>query len=71
VIFYHVCLLWHHTRQNYGLLAFIGLATESGRVSMLERQCLYLASYAGMLGLVRFFTKGTFLVGMERYFSRS
>ena len=67
-IFYHICLLWHHTRQNYGLLAFIGLATDTGRVSAYERQALYLASYAGIFGLMRFFTKNTMFDGAEGLF---
>ncbi len=67
-IVYHVLLLWHHTRQDYGLLAFVAIATGAGRPSGLERYCLYFASFAGMLGLVRFFTEGTVFAGYEAKF---
>jgi hypothetical protein len=49
-LFYHAWLLFHYGRQNYGILAFTGIATQSGRPSVLERLALHLAPVGGILG---------------------
>jgi hypothetical protein len=49
---------YHYMRQNYGILAFVGLATESGPPLFLERVILNVGVFSGILGLVR-------LMGLE------
>lgn len=49
-LFYHAWLLFHYGRQNYGVLAFTAVATNSGRPSTLERLSLHLAPIGGILG---------------------
>lgn len=49
-LFYHAWLLFHYGRQNYGVLAFASIATDSGRPLNTERLALHLAPIGGILG---------------------
>jgi len=49
MIFYHAWLLFHYGRQNYGILAFVATATQTGRPSVFEKTALHLAPIGGIL----------------------
>lgn len=49
-LFYHAWLLFHYGRQNYGVLAFTSIATDSGRPLLTERLALHFAPIGGILG---------------------
>ena len=49
VIFYHAWLLFHYGRQNYGILAFVAAATQTGRPLAFEKIALHLAPIGGIL----------------------
>jgi hypothetical protein len=50
LLFYHAWLLFHYGRQNYGVLAFTSIATQSGRPLLSERVSLHLAPLGGIIG---------------------
>jgi hypothetical protein len=50
LLFYHAWLLFHYGRQNYGVLAFTSIATQSGRPLLCERLSLHLAPLGGIIG---------------------
>jgi hypothetical protein len=58
-------LLWHFSRQNWGVLCFSSYATRTGAPSRLEKLIVQWSAIGAILGIAYRFTANTVLQGQE------